>query len=89
MPPRYSTYEAKARFSEILRQVRAGQHVTITYRGLAVAEVRPIYGVEGTEATLLDLEERGIVARAAAPTGPLAPLAKRPGALERFLGSRE
>ena len=38
----YSTYEAKARFSEVLRQVRAGTTVTVTYRGEPVAEIRPI-----------------------------------------------
>ena len=35
----YSTYEAKAKLSEILRKVRAGQKVGISYRGELVAEV--------------------------------------------------
>ena len=38
----YSTYEAKARFSEVLRQVREGKTVTISYRGEPAAEIRPI-----------------------------------------------
>ena len=38
----YSTYEAKARFSEVLRQVREGETVTVTYRGEPVAEIRLI-----------------------------------------------
>ena len=31
----YSTYEAKARFSEVIRKVRAGQRVVIAYRGVS------------------------------------------------------
>ena len=38
----YSTYEAKARFSEIIRHVREGRTVTVSYRGEPVAEVRSI-----------------------------------------------
>lgn len=38
----YSVSEAKARFSEVIRQVRAGSIVTITYRGEPVAEIHPI-----------------------------------------------
>ena len=38
----YSTDEAKARFSTILRHVRAGNMVTITCDGKAVAEIRPL-----------------------------------------------
>jgi len=34
-------YEAKARFSELLRGVRAGKRYTITNRGAAVAELVP------------------------------------------------
>ncbi len=86
----YSTYEAKARFSEILRKVRNGQRVIIAYRGKEVAEVSPIRKVPLNLAeTLGRLEEQGIVDRRARPTSPLRPLAKRPGALARFLESRE
>ena len=38
----YSTYEAKAHFSEILRKVRSGRPVRISYRGEEIAEVRPL-----------------------------------------------
>ncbi|MBT9586513.1 type II toxin-antitoxin system prevent-host-death family antitoxin [bacterium] len=34
----YSTYEAKARLSELLRKVRAGQVVTLTHRGEPIVE---------------------------------------------------
>lgn len=38
----YSASEAKDRFSEVLRHVREGETVTVTYRGEPVAEVRPL-----------------------------------------------
>ena len=38
----YSMDEAKTRFPTILRHVRAGNMVTITCGGKAVAEIRPI-----------------------------------------------
>ena len=38
----YSTHQARARLSELLRHVRDGKTVTITYRGEPVAEVRPL-----------------------------------------------
>ena len=56
----YSTYEAKARFSELLRKVRAGQVVRVTHRGEVVAEVRPTaQSGSSLEARLDDLETRG------------------------------
>ena len=58
----YSTYEAKARFSEILRKVRAGRRVTISYRGEEIAEVRPIVrGRRSLERSLTRLEEAGTI----------------------------
>ena len=38
----FSTYDAKARFSEVLRRVREGRTVTVTYQGEPVAEIRPL-----------------------------------------------
>ncbi len=86
----YSTYEAKAKFSEVIRRVRAGQRVVIAYRGQEVAEIRPIQaGGGGLEKSLARLEDEGVLSRLRNPSGPLRPLAKRPGALARFLESRE
>lgn len=85
----YSTYEAKARFSDILRRVREGQHVTITYRGEAVAEIRPIYRTDQDDRVLRGLEDEGVLSRPVAPSGRLEPTTRKPGALERFLESRE
>ncbi|MBI3929258.1 MAG: type II toxin-antitoxin system prevent-host-death family antitoxin [Armatimonadetes bacterium] len=86
----YSTYEAKARFSEILRKVREGQVVVVTYRGEPVAEVRPIGGAPaGLEDRLRRLADRGVLHRVKPVPGALSTSARRPGALERFLQERE
>ena len=85
----YSTYEAKARFSEILRKVRRGESVLISYRGENVAELRPIKKKVTREERLRRLEEAGIVSRPGASEGALESVAERPGALERFLASRD
>ncbi|MCP3982722.1 MAG: type II toxin-antitoxin system prevent-host-death family antitoxin [bacterium] len=85
----YTTYEAKARFSEILRRVRDGQSVTISYHGTAVAEIRPVYATGDEDRALQEMEDEGILSRSTAPTGELSALAKKKGALKRFLDSRE
>ena len=64
MPITYSAYDAKARFSEVLRQVRDGKTVTVSYRGKPVAEIRAIREAPETiEARLDDLERQGILIR--------------------------
>jgi len=85
----YSTYEAKARFSEVLRKVRAGQRVVITYRGTEIAEIGPIRPGASLGESVGKLEEEGVLSARRRPTGPLRSLAKKPGALARFLDSRE
>jgi prevent-host-death family protein len=90
MAETYSTYEAKAKFSEVIRKVRAGQRIVIAYRGEEIAEIRPIEGRgQSLERSLMGLEDQGILSRARKPTGPLKPLARKRGALARFLESRE
>ena len=85
----YSTYEAKAKFSEVIRRVREGQRVVIAYRGKEIAEIRPLDRGEGTlEQRVQRLEDRGVIVPAKNPDSPLKPVARRPGALARFLGSR-
>lgn len=86
----YSTYEAKARFSEILRKVRAGRRVIVTHHGTQVAEIRPIEaGSETFAKRLARLEAEGAVARATQPGRLPQQVARRRGALARFLASRE
>jgi prevent-host-death family protein len=83
----YSTYDAKARFSELLRKVRSGRSVTITYRGEPVAEIRPIQRPDSSEARIEQLGERGLVTPRP-PREPLTPVVRRRGALQRFLEDR-
>jgi prevent-host-death family protein len=78
----YSTYDAKARFSELLRKVREGGSVTITYRGEPVAELRPVERPEDIDARIEQPRARGIVQPP--HEGPRwKPLARRPGAPAR------
>lgn len=91
MPQSYSTYEAKARFSEILRKVRAGQRIVISHRGRDVAQVTRIDagGPSDLLTRLADLEDQGIISPRRAREGRLKPIARRRGALRRFLGTRD
>ena len=84
----FTTYDAKARFSELLRRVREGRTVTVTYQGEPVAEVRPLGRPSGTAARLEWLRSRGVVAGPSDEAAGLKPIARRPGALERFLADR-
>jgi prevent-host-death family protein len=86
----YSTYEAKARFSEIIRKVRQGKTVSVTYRGEPVAEIRPLpEGGESLEQRLSRLAENGFLVRPPERQGRLERVLRRPGALERFLEDRD
>jgi prevent-host-death family protein len=86
----YSTYEAKAKFSEILRKVRSGQRVRISYRGETVAEVAPVEAPKATfEERLKQLEAEGVIGSPGKPSGGFPRLKRRPGALARFLRSRD
>ena len=85
----YSTYDAKARFSEILRKVREGKVITISYHGRPVAEIRPIEPRgEGIEERLRHLEDRGGIVRSEGRRGALRPILRKRGALSRFLLER-
>jgi prevent-host-death family protein len=85
----YSLYEAKARLSAIIRQVREGRHVLITLHGEPVAEIRPLAPEgEGLAARVAQLAERGVLVRV--KSGPRRrAVALRPGALRRFLADRD
>jgi prevent-host-death family protein len=86
----YSTYEAKARFSEILRKVRAGRRVVVTHHGSPVAEIGPVEpATVSLETRLTQLERDGVIKRAARPGVLPGPLARRKGGLARFLASRD
>ena len=89
MRAEYSAYDAKARFAELLRRVREGQSVTITYYGRPVAEVRPVPPAPETlTERLRRLEAEGVVVPARGSRVALRPQARKPGALRRFLRER-
>ncbi len=86
----YSIYEAKARFSEVVRQVREGRTVTVSYRGEPVAEIRSIRRRQQPtlEERLKDLERSGSLVPSTIPRQTFRPVERRPGALSRFLAER-
>jgi prevent-host-death family protein len=94
MPEEYSLYEAKARLSALVRQVREGQTIVITVHGVPAAELRPIdpeRKPQSLEERLAELRALGVIHPAAMkPSDPGAfPVgAHAPGALQRFLEDR-
>ncbi len=85
----YSTYDAKAKFSEVMRRVRDGETVIVSYRGDPVAEIKPIERQKTSlEERMADLERRGVLVPARGPRKSFKPSARRPGALKRFLEDR-
>ena len=87
----YSVYEAKARFSEVLRQVRDGKTVTVSFRGEPVAEIRAIKKRRSPtlDERLAELERNGCLVHATKPRTSIGPVEHRPGALARFLEERD
>lgn len=88
--------EAKARLSELLRRVQAGESILILSHGRPVARLSPVTpAAAGPEARLARLQEAGIVrrgegSRAAALASPEeAPLPAGAGLLDALLEERE
>jgi prevent-host-death family protein len=86
---RYTTYEAKARFSELLKKVRDGRTITVTYHGEPVAEIRPLEKNSGTAARIEWLRSRGVISAPGRRVGKLETGPRRPGGLQRFLDERD
>jgi prevent-host-death family protein len=84
----YQVAEAKAKLSEILRQVKRGRSVTIAERGREIARVVPIAPTEGLADHIARLEEEGAIVSGTGSTANIRPLRRRRGALRRFLASR-
>ena len=90
MPTTYSIYEAKAKLSEIVRLVKLRRSVTITERGKPVAQVVPIALTGNLESRIAELESSGEIQRGHdSDLAHIGAIAKRPGALDRFLATRE
>lgn len=92
MQTTYSIYDAKTRLSEIIRQVREHKTgVTITYHGKPVAEIRPVEEPDSSEDPM-EARVRELIASGelipATRRLHLRPVAKVPGALQRFLEER-
>jgi len=86
----YSLYEAKAKLSAIVRKVREGHPVIVTLHGEPVVEIRSVAAREGgLSARMRQLAERGILVREGPKRPALHTVARRPGALKRFLEERE
>ena len=83
----HSIYETKASLSALLRSVKSGKEIGITERGTPIAKIVPWVEKE----TLDEKIDRMIRMGQARPgqKGHLKPMAKRKGALQRFLASRE
>jgi prevent-host-death family protein len=85
----YSTYEAKAKLSEILRKVEGGRTIHISRRGEPIAEIRPLrHGPAGLAQRIIELSDQGVLTPPSGDRASLRPLAHRPGALRRFLSDR-
>jgi prevent-host-death family protein len=85
----YSTYDAKAKLSVILRKVEQGRVVHISRNGRLIAEVRPVSRATPRLAErIAELTERGIVVPPRDPDATIGPVMNRPGALRRFLEER-
>ena len=85
----YSTYEAKARFSEVIRHVRDGKIVTVSYRGEPVAEIRPLVRPRSLEERARELERRGVLVGPRERRTPFEGGVFVAGALEMFLEERD
>ncbi len=88
MSKTYSIYETKAKLSEILRQVKAGQEIIVSERGHPIAKISSFSPKEGWEGRIEALITGGQIIKAAEKTD-LEILVKRKGALETFLAERD
>lgn len=85
----YSTYEAKAKFSELLRKIKKNKRIVITSRGTPIAELIPFVNEEETTLQrLARFESQGVIDGDTKIRDPFEPLDKSLGALKRFLHSR-
>ena len=85
----YSTFEAKIKFSEILKLVRSGKTVTVSDRGKPVAEIRPVAERQlSNDERLEELRKRRAYIPAKSTLSAFNSSVQRPGAVMRFLEDR-
>jgi prevent-host-death family protein len=82
----FSIYQAKARFSEIIRMVKSKRQVIISERGVPVAEIIPYATSQSEELTdrIARLIKSGSIVPSKEPFR-FQTLANHPGAVDRFL----
>ena len=89
----YSLYEAKAKLSEIIREVRERRvTVVVSYHGRPVAEIRALDEADDADplaARIRELEATGEVIRGKGNPLDMKNVTRRPGALKRFLEERD
>ena len=94
----YSTDEVQEKLSEILEAVSAGESITVTDRGVPVAEIHPLpeerrkpysNGADKLEQHLEEMLRRGALGPSTGPRKEFKATDHIPGALERFLAERE
>jgi len=86
----YSVYEAKARFSQLLRAVQENVRVIITHHGKEIAELIPRKQADSFETKIADLEKHGLLEPSRCDPADIDfnVGVSRPGALQRFLDDR-
>lgn len=90
MAKSYSIYEAKARFSEVMRLVQKHARVIITHRGNPIAQILPLDNESTNLAGRIEAFERdGKLAPAPAKRPTWSSLFKKEGALARFIQDRD
>jgi len=85
----YSAQEARERFSDLLEKARSGERIVIVEDGREVAEILGLPDASSMEERYQKLVEEGVIIPASGPRKKLAPIVNDPGALARFLKSRD
>lgn len=89
MKSSYAIHEAKARFSELVRVARSGRDLVITDRGRPVARLIGMGEPTRLADRLRDLQAQGVLtAFPEIADADIQPIARRRGALARFLADR-
>ena len=92
---RYPVYEAKAKLSQAVREAREGYRVLLTVHGRDAVELVPVREKrrrETLDQRIARLTAEGVLRPAEAPADRkrrFPVIARRPGALKRFLDSRD
>lgn len=84
----YPVNEIKTKLAEILAHVKRGTSVVLCERGREVARIVPVEPKQSLDERLAAWERQGIIVAGVGPATTIKPIARRRGALRRFLRSR-